>query len=159
MRLACHGGLVEAGVTQSPSLQRCFQGVSVSRFGGKDSGRICRLRKAALDALVDVDATDGVERYRLVARVHYRQVFDVLEASDGDSCLHPAGAPVGEVVPSVGILVDSVGGVGVIGLDHLPGPRPGEVGEVALPLGVLVAVDSIEHAENGVFLHGCKDYG
>ena len=127
----------------------------MSRFGEKDSGRICRLRQTALDALVDVDAADGIKGYRLDARVHYRQVFDVLEASDGDAGLHPAGAPVGEVVPSVGILVDSVGGVGVIGLDHLPGPRPGEVGEVALPLGVLVAVERIEHAENGVFLHGC----
>jgi len=89
----------------------------------------------------------------LVACIHNRQVLDVLETSDGDSSLHPAGFPVGEIVPSVGILVDGVGGIWVMGLDNLPGPSPGEIGQLTFLLRVLVAVYGIEHAENRFFLH------
>ena len=69
----------------------------------------------------------------------------MLKTSDGHAGLHPAGSPVGEVVPAVGILVDSVGRVRIVRLHHLPRPRPGEVGKVAFPLSVLVAVERIEH--------------
>lgn len=79
----------------------------------------------------------------------------MLEPLDGDACLHPASPPVGEVVPAVGVLVDGVRGIREVCLHHLPRPRPGEVGKVALPLRVLVAVDRIERSENCVFLHGC----
>ena len=79
----------------------------------------------------------------------------MLDTLDGDSGLDPACPPVGEVIPTVGILVDSVRGVREVSLHHLPRPRPGKVGEIPLPLRVLVAVDCIEHGENIVLLHGC----
>ena len=77
----------------------------------------------------------------------------MLDTLDGDSGLDPAAFPVGEVVPSFGILVDGVRGFGEVCLHHLPRPRPGEVGKRTLPLRVLIAVDSVEHGENIVFLH------
>ena len=77
----------------------------------------------------------------------------MLDALDGDAGLDPAGSPVGEIVPTVGILVDRVRGLGEVCLHHLPRPRPGEVGKVAFPLRVLIAVDCVERAENNVFLH------
>jgi len=81
----------------------------------------------------------------------------VLETSDGDACLHPARPPVSEIVPPFGILVDCVDGIGEMGLDDLPCPCPGEVGEIALLLRVLVAVDRIERRENVVSFHDVEN--
>lgn len=110
-------------------------------------------REGSLDGLVDVEALDIRKRDGLVGVIHDRKVLDVLQSLDGDSSLHPAGSPVGEVVPSFGILVDGVRGIGEVSLHHLPRPRPGEVGQIAFPLRVLIAVDCVERAENIVFLH------
>ena len=77
----------------------------------------------------------------------------MLEASDGHAGLNPASSPVGEVVPSVRIFVDGVGRVRKVGFHHLPRPCPGEIGQVALLLHVLVAVHCAEHRENCVLLH------
>ena len=111
------------------------------------------LREGSLDGLVHVEALDIRKRDGLVGVVHDGKVLDVLQSLDGDSGLHPAGFPVGEVVPSFGILVDGVRGIGEVSLHHLPRPCPGEVGERSFPLRVLIAVDCVERAENSVFLH------
>ena len=111
------------------------------------------LREGALYGLVDVGAAYRFERDGLVALVHHGQILDVLESLDRDAGLHPARPPVGEVVPPCGILVDGVEGIGEMGLDDLPCPCPGEIGEITLLLRVLVAVDRIERCENVVFLH------
>ncbi len=79
--------------------------------------------------------------------------LDVLKTPDGHAGLYPAGSPVGKVVPSVGTFVDGVGRVRKVRLHHLPRPCPGEIGQVALLLHVLVAVERIEHRENSVLLH------
>ena len=79
----------------------------------------------------------------------------MLETPDDDAGLHPACPSVREVVEPFRTFVDDVGGIGVMGLDDLPGPCPGEIGKVAFPLHMLVAVDRIERREYGcVLLHG-----
>ena len=91
----------------------------------------------------------------LVPHIHNRQILDVFEVLDRDTGLDPAGPAVSKVVPPIRTFVDGVGSVGIVGLDNLPGPRPGEIGKVALLLRVLVAVHRIERRENRiVFLHG-----
>ena len=80
--------------------------------------------EAALYRPVDVDAAYGLKRYGLVAGIHDGKVFNVFQVADGDTGLDPACPSVGEVVPSVRILVDGVVGVGVVGFHNLPGPRP-----------------------------------
>ena len=77
----------------------------------------------------------------------------MLESFDGDTSLHPAGFPIGEVVPAVGILVDDVGRSRVVSFHYLPRPSPGEIGQIALLLRLLIAVNCIESLENSVFLH------
>ena len=77
----------------------------------------------------------------------------MLDSFDGDTGLHPAGSPVGEVVPPFGILVNGVLGGWEMVLDHLPRLCPGEIGKVAFLLRVLVAVHCTERLENSVFLH------
>ena len=114
-------------------------------------------RQTSLDGLVDVCAPYIDQRDGLVLRIHDREILDVLETPDDDTGLHPACPSVREVVEPFRTFVDDVGGIGVMGLDDLPGPCPGEIGKVALPLHVLVAVDRIERREYGcVLLHGVK---
>ena len=111
------------------------------------------LRERALDGLVDIDALDSSQRNRLIAVVHDGQVLDVLQSFDGHTDLYPASSPVGEIVPPIGTFVDGVGRFGIVGFHFPPRPCPGEIGQLALLLHVLVAVDGIEHRENRVFLH------
>ena len=110
-------------------------------------------REGSLDGLVHVEALDIRKWDGLVGVVHDRKVLDVFQSLDGDSGLHPAGSPVGEVVPTFGIFVDGVRGIGEVSLHHLPRPCPGEIGKVAFLLRVLVAVHCTERLENSVFLH------
>ena len=77
----------------------------------------------------------------------------MLDSLDGNTGLDPAGFPIGEVIPSFGILVDGVGRARIVCLHYLPRPCPGEIGKIPFLLRVLVAVDSIERLEYSVFLH------
>ena len=109
--------------------------------------------EGALDGLVDIRAPDGIEWDGLVACIHHREVFDMLDSLDGHAGLNPACSPVGEVIPSFGTFVDGVLGRRKVRFHHLPGPCPGEIGKIALLLRVLIAVNSIERLEYSVFLH------
>ena len=111
------------------------------------------LGERPLDGAVDVKAGHFRIGNGLVTGVHHGKVFDMFESFDRDSRLYPGGSPVGEIVPAFGILVDGVLGGRIDRFYDLPRPCPGEIGEIALLLHVLVAVDCIERLENRVFLH------
>lgn len=122
-------------------------------------------RQAPLDGLVDIRAADTLQRDGLEPLVHHRQILDVLKPLDRDAGLHPGGPPIGEVVPSFRVLVDGVRGVGEVRLHDPPCPCPGDVGQVALPLRVLTAVNCIQRLEDAAHLVVCfhkrlnlKDY-
>lgn len=106
-----------------------------------------------MDCLVHIGTANGIERDGLVACVHYGKILDVLEPLNGHADLYPAGSPVGEVVPAFGTFIDGVGGIGEVGLHHLPSPRPGEIGQVALLLRVLIAVHCVQRCKDAWFLH------
>ena len=112
------------------------------------------LREAALDGLVHIHGGNLLQRDGEVAIVHDRQVLDVFHALDGNAGLHPGGAAVGPVRHAVLALVDGVIGIRVAALDIVPGPCPGEIGELDLAViflfDVLVAVDRGERAKDGV---------
>ena len=108
--------------------------------------------KCTLDSLVDVRALDITEEDGLVLGIHYREILDVFQIMDGDTDFHPAGLAIGEVIPAIRTFVDGVVCFREVGLDNLPSPCPGEIGKVALLLGVLVAVYRIERCKSG-FLH------
>ena len=110
-------------------------------------------RQRSLDGFVDICAPDRFEWNGLVALVHYGQVLDVLQRLDRHTDLNPAGSPVGEVVPTVGTFVDGVRGIGKVYLHDFPRPRPGEIGQVAFLLRVLVAVDGNEGCKDALILH------
>ena len=110
-------------------------------------------RERALDCTVHVCASDGLVGDGLVSCIHHRQVFDVLDTLDGDTGLNPAGSPVGEVIPPFGTFVDGVGGIWEMGFHHLPRPRPGEIGQIAFLLRVLIAVHCIQRCKDTWFLH------
>ena len=110
-------------------------------------------REGALDRLVHVSASDGLIGDGLVPLIHHRQVFDVLDTLDGDTGLDPGSSPVGEVVPPFGTFVDGVVGIWEMGFHHLPSPRPGEVGQIAFLLRVLIAVHCIQRCKDTWFLH------
>lgn len=107
--------------------------------------------KCSLDSLVDVRALDITEEDGLVSCIHDKKVFDVFKALDGYSNFDPAGFPIREIVPAVWTFIDGVDGFREVGLDNLPSPCPGEIGEVALLFRVLVAVDRIERRKNGLW--------
>ena len=106
-----------------------------------------------MDGLVHIGTANGIERDGLVACVHYGKILDVLETLNGHTNLYPAGSPVGEVIPPVGTFIDGVGGIWEMGFHHLPGPRPGEIGQVALLLRVLIAVHCVQRCKDAWFLH------
>ena len=110
-------------------------------------------RERALDCTVHISAPDPFDGYGLVPCIHHRQILDVLETLDGDSGLHPTGSPVGEVVPPFGTFVDGVGGIREMGFHHLPRPRPGEIGQIAFLLRVLIAVHCVQRCKDTWFLH------
>ena len=110
-------------------------------------------RERALDGLDDIRAPDGIKWDGLVPCIHHWEVFDMLDSLDGYTGLNPSSSPVGEVIPAFGTFVDGVLGRRKVRFHHLPGPCPGEIGQIALLLRVLVAVDCIERLENSVFLH------
>ena len=107
--------------------------------------------KGSLDGFVDVRTLDIIQEYGLVSGIHDRKVFDVFKALDGYSNFDPAGFPIREIVPAVWTFIDGVDGFREVGLDNLPSPCPGEIGEVALLFRVLVAVDRIERRKNGLW--------
>ena len=109
--------------------------------------------EGALDGTVHIRTANALEGDGLVSCIHHRQVLDVLESLDGDTSLNPAGSPVGEVVPAVGILVDDVGGIGKVFFHDFPGPRPRKVREVTFLLRVLIAVDCVQRCKDTRFLH------
>ena len=110
-------------------------------------------RERALDSFVHVRASDVLVRDGLVALIHHGQILDVLDTFNGDASLNPAGSPVGEVIPAFRTFVDGVGGRWVVLFDHLPCPRPGEIGEIPFLLRVLIAVECIERCKDALFLH------
>ena len=112
-----------------------------------------RFRQGALDGFVYIRASDGIKWDGLVPCIHHREVFDMLDSLDGDTGLYPSSSPVGEVIPPFGTFVDGVLGRRKVRFHHLPGPCPGEIGQIALLLRVLIAVNSIERLEYSVFLH------
>ena len=134
---------------------KVFAGIDVESKTVSGTG----FRERALDSLVDIGTPDGVKRDGLVALVHNGQILDVLESLDGDAGLYSACSPVGEIVPAVGTFVDGVGRVRIVRFDYLPRPGPGEIGQVAFLLRVLVAVDCIERCKNTGFLHVELDLG
>lgn len=107
----------------------------------------------ALDRAVHVSASDGLVGDGLVTCIHHRQVFDVLDTLDRDTGLNPGSSPVGEVVPPFGTFVDGVVGIWEMGFHHLPSPRPGEIGQIAFLLRVLVAVHCVQRCKDTWFLH------
>ena len=110
-------------------------------------------RERALDCTVHVSASDGLVGDGLVSCIHHRQVFDVLDTLDGNTGLDPGSSPVGEVIPPFGTFVDGVGGIWEMGFHHLPSPRPGEIGQIALLLRVLIAVHCVQRCKDTWFLH------
>ena len=136
-------------------------GLLVRRFGNvltgvdveTESVACTCFRERALDCTVHVSAPNGLVGDGLVALIHHGQVLDVLDTLDGDTGLNPAGSPVGEVIPAFGTFVDGVGGRWVVLFDHLPCPRPGEIGEIPFLLRVLIAVECIERCKDALFLH------
>ena len=101
------------------------------------------LSEGPLNGAADIETPDVAKRNGLVGVVHDGEILDMLESLDSYAGFNPAGSPVGEVVPSVGILVDSVGGIREVCLHHLPSPCPGEIGKRSFLLRVLIAVDCL----------------
>ena len=136
-------------------------GLLVRRFGNvlasvdveTESVSCTCFRERALDCTVHVSTPDGLVGDGLVPLIHHGQILDVLDTLDGDTGLNPACSPVGEVIPAFRTFVDGVGGRWVMLFDHLPCPRPGEIGEIPFLLRMLIAVDCVERCKDALFLH------
>ena len=102
------------------------------------------LCQSTLDGFVDVGTPDLFKGDGLVSGIHYRQILDVLQSFDGDRHLDPTGPSVCKVVPAIWRLIDGVGCFWEMGLDELPCPCPREIGQTALLLHMLIAIDSVE---------------
>lgn len=98
------------------------------------------LCKSPLDGFIYVSALYITKENGLIPGIHYRQILDVFQTLYGYTDFHPAGVPIREVIPVVWTFIDGVEGIREMGLDDLPSPCPGEIGEVALLFSVLVAV-------------------
>ena len=125
-------------------IRKIFTGIDVESKTMSCTG----FGKCTLDSLVDVRALDITEEDGLVSCIHDREILDVFQILDDDTDFDPAGFSIRKIVPAIRTFVDGVVCFREVGLDNLPSPCPGEIGKVALLLGVLVAVYRIERCKS-----------